>query len=258
MGPFPLNRRRRTVENELTYHQVQARVGASSAHPGGFAATLRFLAAVGVPPEARVLECGCGTGRTACHLARQGGRVTAVDRNPVMLEKARRRAEAEGVAVAWVPGDVLDLPFEDASFDLVVAESVTVFNPLPAVLAEYRRVLAPGGRVADLEMAAHPELSPQARSELERFYGAPQVPTPDGWREAYRRAGFDPVTLWGPHRIDLREPKRSRTRHPDPLDLCDPGAQDDPQVTRVLWENLLLMAAHGKHLAYLGIIARRP
>ncbi|HHW13609.1 MAG TPA: class I SAM-dependent methyltransferase [Firmicutes bacterium] len=246
------------MENELTYHDVQARVGASSAHPGGFAATLRFLAAVGVSPGLRILECGCGTGRTACYLAGQGARVTAVDRNPVMLEKARRRAEVEGVEVAWVAGDVLALPFDDASFDLVVAESVTVFNPLPAALAEYRRVLDSGGRVADLEMAARPELSPAARSELERFYGAPQVPTPDGWREAYRQAGFDAVTLWGPHRIDLREPKRSRTRHPDPLDLCDPGAQDDPQVTRVLWENLLLMAAHRKHLAYLGIIARRP
>ncbi|MDI6872571.1 MAG: class I SAM-dependent methyltransferase [Bacillota bacterium] len=246
------------AEERLSYHQVQAMMGASSAHPGGFAATLKLLALLEIPPGLRVLECGCGTGRTACHLARQGARVTAVDRNPVMLAKAQRRGGADGVEVQWVLGDVLTLPFEDSQFDLVLAESLTVFNPIPEVLREYRRVLVPGGQVADLEMAGRPGLPPEARAELLRFYGAPDLPTAEGWREAYAAAGFDPVVLWGPHPIDLREPGRSQARHPDPLDLSDPGVRDDPRVVAVLWENILLMAENRQNLSYLGIIATRP
>lgn len=243
---------------DLSYHQVQALVGAASAHPGGFAATLDLWASLGLAPGTRLLECGCGTGRTACHLAGQGFRVTALDRNPLMLEKARRRGEAEGVTAAWVLGDVLALPFPEGSFDLVLAESVTVFNPVAPVLGEYWRVVAPGGRVVDLEMTARPSLPREARDELQRFYGAPALPTPDGWREAYLAAGFTPVTLWGPHAIDLTAPRRSADRHPERLDLSDPGVKEDPRVTAVLWENLLLMATHRRHLAYLGITATRP
>ncbi|MGE5553867.1 MAG: class I SAM-dependent methyltransferase [Betaproteobacteria bacterium] len=246
------------AEQGLSYHEVQAVVGASSAHPGGFAATLRFLDRLGPSAGWRVLECGCGTGRTACHLARQGMQVTAVDRNPVMLAKARRRGEMEGVKVEWVAADAKALPFDDGQFDLVLVESVTVFNSIPEVLQEYRRVLAPGGRVADLEMAAGPGLPPEGRTELLRFYGASDLPTAEGWREAYAAAGFDPVVLWGPHPIDLRDPQRNQTRYPDPFDLSEPGAKDDPQVTAVIWENLLLMALYQRKLGYVGVIAERP
>jgi SAM-dependent methyltransferase len=242
----------------LTYHEAQAMLGPGSAHPGGFAATLGFLGRLRLAPGLRVLECGCGTGRTACHLARQGLRVTGFERNPVMLAKARRRGEEEGAAVEWVAGDVLALPFPDASFDLLLAESVTIFNPAGAALGEYRRVVVPGGRVADLEMAARPGMPAAAREEFLRFYRAPDLPTAAGWREAYLAAGFAPVKLWGPHAIDLRAPRRSADRYPDPRQLEDPGAQDDPRVASVLWENMLLMAANRRHLSYVGLIADRP
>jgi SAM-dependent methyltransferase len=246
------------ANRNLSYHEVQARLGAGSAHPGGFATTLRFLDRLGLAPGARVLECGCGTGRTACLLAHRGMQVTALDRNPVMLAKAERRGEAEGVEVEWVLGDVRALPWDDCRFDLVLAESVTVFTAVPEALRQYRRVLAPGGTVADLEMAARPDLRPEARAELLRFYGASDLPTAEGWREAYAAAGFAPVILWGPHPIDLSDPRRNTARHPDPLDLSEAGARDDPAVTAVLWENLLLMAAHRRNLSYVGVIATRP
>jgi SAM-dependent methyltransferase len=245
------------TETDLSYHEAQALLGPGSAHPGGFAATLGLLPLLRLSPGLRLLECGCGTGRTACHLAHQGLEVTALDRNPLMLSKARRRGEAEGVAVEWVAGDVLALPFPGARFDLVLAESVTIFNPLAEALREYRRVLVPGGRVADLEMAARPGLPAAARDDFLRFYRAPSLPTAAEWREAYQAAGFTQVRLWGPHPIDLRAPRRSADHHPDPHQLDDPGAREDPRVTEVLWENLLLMAANRRHLSYVGLIATR-
>lgn len=243
---------------QLSYHEVQAMVGASSAHPGGFTATLEFLGRAVPSPALRILECGCGTGRTACHLARLGHTVTGLDRNPVMLAKARRRAEAEGVEAVWIEGDVQELPFPDASFDLVLAESVTVFAPMARTIREYWRVLVPGGRAADLEMAVRPGIPAEARAELLDFYGALDFPTVNGWREAYAAAGFDPVVLWGPQAIDLSLSRENRRRFPDRVDLSDSGAAEDPRVKAVMGQNALLLLIHASHLAYLGIVGTRP
>ncbi|MGE5623852.1 MAG: class I SAM-dependent methyltransferase [Methanocella sp.] len=244
--------------DRLSYHEVQAMLGASAAHPGGHETTLSFLDFAGVPPGTRVLECGCGTGRTSCHLAQLGARVTGLDRSPVMLEKARVRGEREGVSVEWVRGDVCHLPFADGRFDLVLAESVTVFNPIPEVLAEYFRVTVPGGRVADLEMAARPTLSPENRAEMLAFYNAPDLPTADGWQDFFRRAGFAPISVWGPHPLDLQSVKRNKKHNPDPWNLSDPGAEDDPRVTKVVWENIFLMGVNAPHLSCVGIVATKP
>ncbi|MGE5507320.1 MAG: class I SAM-dependent methyltransferase [Chitinophagales bacterium] len=242
----------------LTYNDVQARVGATSAHPGAFIATLELLAHLHPRPGARVLECGCGTGRTAVHLAHLGAKVTAVDRNGVMLEKARRRAAAEGVLVDWREGDIRALPFADGQFDLVLAESVSVFNALAEVIPEYFRVVAPGGRVADLEIAARPGLPPASREALCRFFGFVQLPTLAEWKDAYRAAGFSPVALWRPRRLDLTSLQRSNERYPDPHNLSDPGVADDPEVQAMLLENGLLMAANHRHLAFAATIGVKP
>lgn len=246
------------LANELSYHEVQEMLGASAAHPGGYETTKSFLNFVGVPPGTRVLECGCGTGRTACYLARLGARMTAIDRSPAMLEKARLRGEREGVAVDWVVGDVCHLPFADGRFDLVLAESVTVFNAIPQVLAEYYRVTAPGARVADLEMAARPTFPPANRAEVLEFYKASDLPAPAVWQEVFGHAGFAPVSVWGPFPIDLKSPKRNMMHNPDPWDLSDPGAEEDPRVRKVVWENIFLMAVNASHLSYLGIVATKP
>ena len=102
-----------------------------------------------VQPGDRVLDACCGTGDLALAAEREGGVVTGLDFSPKMLERARRKSET----ITWVEGDLLELPFEDGSFDAAtVGFGVRNVADLEAALAELRRVLRPGGRLAILEI----------------------------------------------------------------------------------------------------------
>jgi demethylmenaquinone methyltransferase / 2-methoxy-6-polyprenyl-1,4-benzoquinol methylase len=98
----------------------------------------------------RVLDACCGTGDLAVAAVRhRGAHVTGLDFSERMLERARRKEPA----IEWVQGDVLALPFEDASFDAAtVGFGVRNVADLEAGLFELRRVLRPGGRLGILEI----------------------------------------------------------------------------------------------------------
>jgi len=97
----------------------------------------------------RVLDACCGTGDLAIEARRAGADVVGLDFSEPMLERARRKEPA----IEWVRGDVLALPFDDASFDAVtVGFGVRNVDDLAAGLRELRRVLRPGGRVGILEI----------------------------------------------------------------------------------------------------------
>jgi SAM-dependent methyltransferase len=70
-------------------------------------------------PYRQVLDLGCGPGRHSIPLARQGAQVTAVDRSPFLLEKARSRAELEKLDIEWVQEDMRSFVRPDA-FDLAI------------------------------------------------------------------------------------------------------------------------------------------
>ena len=98
----------------------------------------------------RVPDVGTGTGAVAVTAARAGARVTALDLTPELLGQARENARIAGLDdIAWTEGDAERLPFPDASFDLVLSQFGHMFAPRPDIaIAEMRRVLTPGGRVA--------------------------------------------------------------------------------------------------------------
>ena len=97
----------------------------------------------------RVLDACCGTGDLAVADRAAGGEVTGLDFSERMLERARRKAPA----LEWVRGDLLTLPFADASFDAAtVGFGVRNVEDLDRALAELRRVLRPGGRLGILEI----------------------------------------------------------------------------------------------------------
>jgi demethylmenaquinone methyltransferase/2-methoxy-6-polyprenyl-1,4-benzoquinol methylase len=120
----------------------------------------RLAAESVVRPGDRVLDAACGTGDLALADLRAGaGRVTGLDFSEKMLERARRKAPLD-----WVQGDMLALPFADATFDAVtVGFGVRNVDDLPLALRELRRVLQPGGRIAILEIT-------QPRGPLRPFY----------------------------------------------------------------------------------------
>jgi demethylmenaquinone methyltransferase / 2-methoxy-6-polyprenyl-1,4-benzoquinol methylase len=114
-----------------------------------------------VQPGDRVLDAACGTGDLALADLRAGAReVVGLDFSSRMLERARRKT----AAVEWVRGDLLALPFPEASFDAAtVGFGVRNLADVEAGLRELRRVLRVGGRLAVLDIT-------QPRGLLRRFY----------------------------------------------------------------------------------------
>jgi SAM-dependent methyltransferase len=93
-----------------------------------------------LPPGARLLDAGCGSGRTLDELARYG-RVSGIDLSPEAVAAARGRGH-EDVHVAPIE----ELPFPDAAFDVVTCLDVVEHTPDDAAtFAELRRVTRPGG-----------------------------------------------------------------------------------------------------------------
>lgn len=102
-------------------------------------------------PGERVLDVACGTGivvRAVLPVVGPNGRVTGADFSPAMLAVARTRVPGEA-PVEWYEASAEALPFSNAAFDLVLCQQGLQFFPdKPGAIREFRRVLAPGGRVA--------------------------------------------------------------------------------------------------------------
>src|ERR1700738_4766944 len=108
-----------------------------------------FVGRLPVLPGVRVLDVACGTGNSAIPLARRGAIVTGVDIASNLVQQARERAAAEGLVITFDEGDAEQLPYPDASFDMVVTMFGAMFAPRPElVAAEFARVLRPGGVLA--------------------------------------------------------------------------------------------------------------
>ena len=145
------------------------------------------------PPE-RVLDVGCGTGILTRRIARSfdSAQVVGCDFSAGMLRQAARRR----LRPAWVRGNALELPFANESFDaLVSTEAFHWFPDQRAALAEFHRILRPGGRL--LVSLINPPLEAMSRITRRgsKLMGQPLFwPTRSRMRAQAEVAGFEVVS----------------------------------------------------------------
>jgi len=115
-------------------------------------------------PGEIVLDVGCGAGLDSLLAARAvgpSGRVIGLDLLEEMCERGRAHAREAGVDgwTEFVQGEMEDIPLPDASVDVVISNGVINLSPRKSrVLAEIRRVLRPGGRLAVADLTVNDEL----------------------------------------------------------------------------------------------------
>jgi ubiquinone/menaquinone biosynthesis C-methylase UbiE len=143
----------------------------------------------------KVADIACGTGILADRIERElsPDEVYGVDMSDGMLAQAKARSSR----VKWLKGPAEQLPFDDRALDAVVTTSAFHFFDQPAALAEFHRVLAPGGLVAVATISPAP---PQMLQWLPETRLTPaHSPSPTQMRELFRGAGF---TVLDQHRVD--------------------------------------------------------
>lgn len=172
-------------------------------HPAGRASTDRLLEWAAVRPSDRVLDIGCGVGTTAIRLAREcGAEVVAGDVAALMRDRAEANVTAARLTGRVTVGaaDILALRYPDDSFDVVVAEAVTMFVDRQRAAGELARVARPGGRVLATEFYWRRPPTEEARQLfLGEVCPGLRFDSVQEWEEIYAGAGLvDVRTEVGP------------------------------------------------------------
>jgi ubiquinone/menaquinone biosynthesis C-methylase UbiE len=139
--------------------------------------------AVDLKAGERVLDVAAGNGNATLAAARRFAEVTSTDYVPALLERGRARADAEGLTVTFEVADAENLPYPDASFDVVLSTFGVMFAPAHEQSArELIRVCRPGGRIGLASWTA-----PGFLGDLFRLVGRYVPPVP----------GISSPLLWG-------------------------------------------------------------
>jgi SAM-dependent methyltransferase len=210
------------------------------------------LCGVELPPRARILDAGCGSGRNMLELNRHGT-VTGVELSPTSSALARKRDAGEVLTCS-----VLEMPFAENSFDLAVSLDVIehLDDDLEA-LRELRRVVAPGGALLVTVPAyqwlwsGHDEINHHRRRYTRRSLH--DVAERAGWRQV-RTTYFNSLLL--PIAIILRVLERvNRKTTESSLDLWVPPDPLNWLLERPLALEARMIARGGRIPAGLSLLA---
>lgn len=175
-------------------------------HTGGLVSTRKLAELCRIDSTKKVLIVGCGTGFSACYLARKVGcEVVGIDIAEVSIEKAKKRARRHGVSdkAKFRVGDAYALPFEAETFDAVVTEFVSQFLDRRRAFKEFARVLKPEGYVGINEMYKEEKIPPKTAEEIahaeevfREITGLPfSLPTPEEWKKGLEEVGLKEVNV---------------------------------------------------------------
>jgi SAM-dependent methyltransferase len=201
-------------------------------------------------------------GTTAVEIAKRfGASVRAVDISPLMLERARANVAAAGVGdlVSVEDGDILDLAYEDQTFDVVIAEAVTMFVDRQRAAAELARVAVPGGRVLATEFLWR---EPPTQEAKEVFLGhvCPGLTfdTLEDWVRIDRSAGLiDLTTESGPFEMMTARGFLADEGLGHSMAIMGRVATRPANVRKMAWL-MPRMAKAVPYLGYLVVAATKP
>lgn len=164
-------------------------------HPGGAATTRRALELIEVGPQDRLLDVASGAGASALLAARElGCEVVGIEYSEEAVAGANAAAEADGsVPVDFLQGDAESLPLPDEFFDAVLCEcSLCTFPDKVRAVAEIRRVLRPGGRVAISDVVVdHDRLEDELSGDLAVIACVGQALDREGYEGLLNGAGLE-------------------------------------------------------------------
>jgi len=215
-------------------------------HSGGRNATMRLAQLAQINGSERVLDVGCGIGGPSRYLAsRFGCRMTGLDLTADFVALAGMLAQRTRLSdkVTYRQGDALDLPFADASFDLVWSQNAAMnIADRDRLYAEMRRVLTPSGRLALQEIAAGPGGEPFYPTPWASDKSISFLVTPEATRAALERIGFR-VVAWQDTTEEALEQQRARAKALEtgslpPLGLHIVIGEAFPTVTKNMLRNL--------------------
>ena len=140
-----------------------------------------LVRAAGVAPGQRVLDVGAGTGNATLPAAAAGAHVVGTDVAPELMAIGERAAKDQGLSVTWQVADAQDLPFPDATFDVVLSAVGAMFAPDHERTArELLRVCRPGGTIAMANWTPDGEVG-RFFAILARYAPPAPGPPPTAW-----------------------------------------------------------------------------
>lgn len=193
---------------DLAAARTRARAAWSSGDYAVIGTTLQIVGesiaeAADVRSGERVLDVACGNGNATLAAARRFARTTGIDFVPRLLERARARADAEGLEVDLRDGDAEALPFGDGAFDVVLSTFGVMFAPDQARAgSELLRVCRPGGRIGLASWTPDGFVGQMLRVVGRHVAPPPGLGSPARWGT---RDGLDALLGAGAHPLSIAE-----------------------------------------------------
>lgn len=236
-----------------------------SFHPGGVRATDRLARLVGIDDRQTILDVACGRGASALYLARTFGcHVVGIDLSERNVTAAMDAARESGLAnlVSFRVGDGEAIPTRDSLFDVVICEcALCTFPGKELAIAEFARVLRPGGRVGLADITRTGNLPPDLDGLLGWVACVAGAQTADDYMSHLAAAGFAELCIES-HDEALGDMARAIRRKLLGMEiLVNIASTSVPSIDlnrAASMASAAEIAVRDNHLGYAMIVARNP